>query len=469
MLHSFCCMVRRKSNDNPVYTCINELSEYNTSSFLPPPWTMGFGKPSICIELDKDPHFKYTPATPIKGHVQIRTNRKLKNVSAIVCGLQGKASIVDTLSNKTLTNQLKKIVKEGPFASIVQPLNNYTPNDKTIHSNLIFETDFVFEIPENCHFPSSHHCIFDKTQAIKVWYELYVEIYKIGKPGQPQELYTDCFKFVQIQGTQDPRIGKDLNFTPYTVSNVFTDKLKRFYYNSELNALIPNSMSSNHSKTKFVRKLWNDSYKPAKYSIYTKTIPLSVTFAAPTTFDISKPLYTQLQLCLACDLQSVGIESNTTKDFVFNNQTTGLGLFRIESLKITQNVQRTVKQGELSSTHNESKGIIKLHFENLVCDVKDFNYDKESNTFLYLFDSTLFTTTKDVDLTQPLTRILDEKIVVTNGEIYVVDQNDVNSHTEVPISYSTSTTLQFKWKISDAGSQSREYTFQTNCTPDFLR
>ncbi|TID28475.1 hypothetical protein CANINC_002470 [Pichia inconspicua] len=423
---------------------------------------MIFSKPFIYIDLDKESNFKYTPQTPIQGRIKIEVNKKLKDVSAIVCGLHGQASIVDTLSNKALTDQVKRIVKEGSFVNIVKNI----PFDKnhTLDKNTKIETDFIFEIIPQCYFPSSNYCTFDKNYAIKVWYEVYVEIYRFDKHGKPQKLYIDYSKIVEVQGNQDPRVVKDVEFTPYTQSNTFIDKLKKFYYDSTLSALIPTSMSSNHSKTKFVRKLWNDNYKPEKYTLYTKTIPLTVIFSAPTSFDMSKPVYTQLKLDFQCDLLSVGIESNQTTDFVFNNQSTGLGIFQIESLKIHQEIKRVVTQGELSATHDDSKLLLHVHFENLIFDVKDFQYNKELETYIYSLNSEQL---KTEGITQPLVEILNGTIVTT-GEIRIIDQTDVSSFTEVPINYTTLSNLEFRWKISDGGSQCQKYNFETKCTPDFI-
>ncbi|TID28122.1 hypothetical protein CANINC_002659 [Pichia inconspicua] len=431
---------------------------------------------SIDIDIkidDPPPYNKYSPANSVvKGMVKIDFQEPTKKISYISCGIQGKALMTYYATDYRVvglktTRTKRRIVQQNidffnmnvgiplnvneEIASTREdgePIFNFNAGDH-------LESGFRFKFPLNQCLPSSTKSYGSIDAEVKITYELYVEVFKVSKFFSRTRSYQYDSQRILFQSGADPRISKNLQTLQYLKNELFKDKLKKFYFDKDNNALIPNSMSKSHSKTKFIRKLWDDNYKTENYSMNTKTIPLSVNFEVESPLDLEKPFSSQLSLHLSSDLKSVEINSNQTTDFVFNGQSTGLGLIKIESLKIETRNSMTLQHHHFVMREDFIEPIIKIQFEGLSFDIKDFDYNKVANLFEKEIDIESLVEAADHDLNLSLIDLIGKGTIMCTGTMESWLQNVVQ--------------LTFVWKISDGnGSNSKRVEFQTTSTPDFL-
>ncbi|KAG0672140.1 hypothetical protein C6P40_003575 [Pichia californica] len=326
---------------------------------------------------------------------------------------------------------------------------SFTPGEK-------IKENFEFELPNGIYLPSSCKRFGDINGDLTVTYQLYVNVYKIGGLFNKKPKISNTFKIPIIyQSGKDPNFEKFDKILIYGIQEIFNDKVKKFYYDKETNALIPTSIKTNHVKTKFIRQLWNDDYKDKNYINITKSIPIKLKFSIDSSIDLYVPLSNQLSISLISDLKSVGINSNQSTDFVLNGQSTNLGVFKLESLTIEAHYKTYIKCRQYSLKINESEPILKIKFKNLVYDIKDFKYSKLDG--IYKKDITISELIKasiDIDITKSLMEILGDTTLITTGNIADWFDNSLN--------------FRFCWKVSDGGSQIKKFEFITSSTADFL-
>ncbi|TID28121.1 hypothetical protein CANINC_002658, partial [Pichia inconspicua] len=422
---------------------------------------------------DPPPYYKYSPANPVvESMIRIDFNEPIKKISYICCGIQGKAQLTyyatdlsfvglqTTMVNRRLIQQnidffnlstgisLECNELNPPIRENGNPTYNFDAGEH-------LESGFKFRFPLDRFLPSSTKSYGNIDAEVRITYEIYVDVYKVSKFLNKTKSCQYNSRGILFQSGADPRIPKNIQTLKYVKKELFKNKLKKFYFDKDKSALIPNSMSKSHSKTKFIRKLWDDNYKTENYSMNTKTIPLSVNFEVESPLDLEKPFSSQLSLHLSSDLKSVEINSNQTTDFVFNGQSTGLGVIRIDSLKIESRNFITLQHYQFLMKENTIEPVLKIQFKDLLFDIKDFNYNKMTDLFEKEIDIGTLVEAADHDLNKSLVELLGESTIMCAGNMEGWLQNVVQ--------------LTFIWKISDGnGSNSKRIEFQTTSTPDFL-
>lgn len=421
---------------------------------------------------------KYSPAHPnVNGQVTIKFLEQLKKVSNIKCGLVGTADVMYYASEieyggfqtsairRTLVTQTIEFFNtfdDLPLScdncddkNCTGNVNNDNKNSYSFDEGEKLEFTFNFEFPNILFLPSSCKTFGNIDGAITINYELYTEIYRSGKFITFKTKKHSSFKLpIYYQSGMDPLLPKTVTNLNYKKSELFKDKVKKFYFDDNANALIPSSLNRPHSKTKFIRQLWNDNYKPEIYNTITKSIPITLGFSIRSAFDLNETFSSQIALTILSDLISVGIKDNQSKDFVFNGQSTNLGLIKIESLNVEtiNKIHLQCNQYIISDYTKES--ILKITFKDLIFDIKDFSFDKMANLFKHEVPIDLLSKSADIDINQSLMEIMGSNSIMTTGF--------------VPDWFGNTVKLNFTWKISDGGSQRMKFEFKTTSTPDFL-
>jgi hypothetical protein len=430
------------------------------------------------IQLTDPPLYnKYSPVNPnVNGIVTIKFLEQLKKVSNIKCGLVGYADIMYYASDlqyggfqttgirRTLITQ--RIEFFNTYDDLPLECENYNnsnfKNDERRNGNAYLfnedeklECQFNFEFPNIVFLPSSCKNFGNLDAAITINYEIYVDIYKYGKILTTKTKKYSSYKFpIFYQAGMDPIIAKHVTTLNYKKSEIFKDKVKKFYFDENTKALIPSSLNRSHSKTKFIRQLWNNNYKPEFYNTITKTLPITLDFSVRSSFDMNEPFSSQIALSLLSDLKEIGIQSNQTKDFVFNGQSTNLGFIQIESLTVETVNKINLQCHQYLMCEYTKDIILKINFKGLTFDIKDFEFSKLDDAYKNEVPIDTLCKCADVDINQSLMDILEDKTIMSAGFVPDWFENDVK--------------LIFTWKLSDGISQKLKMEFSTSATPDFL-
>lgn len=433
---------------------------------------MLFSSTDISISLvNPPPNEKYDS---INNQVSTRVAINFKETEKIYqveCGLLGSCNVLMTIIRrrydpfrKQYINETHTISDTHEFLNLESKfiINPKYENDEMAHGYRTFTIpagdtilgDFIFQIPNNCYFPSTYSGL-NSCGSFEITYRLYVKIYKIGKllVKKPKLLNSSILLF-KYQSGKDSNISYSNNLLNYKSSQTFDHKVKKFYFDNEKHALIPTSIKENHRRTRFIRKLWNDDYKNENYNQITKSIPLKLDFSINSLFNIKSPVIDQLNLILSSDLNSIGIDSNQTTDFVFNGQSTHLGYFKIDSFSIILTYNTVVKCQNHYLRHESSIKILETHFKDLFMDIKDFDYDKENNLYTQSNLIERLISSSEIDLTQNLIELSKEKSILCSGQYSDWFENSV--------------TMVCNWKITDGLKQKREYKFVTDSIPDII-
>lgn len=434
-----------------------------------------FNKSVECsIQLINPP--KYNKYSPLDNFVNVKVSikilEKIEKVSHISCGLSGNANAEIVTTNLPLNGLSGSgiaydLIKESHlFFNCFDILINTNQNNQNDSNNngkenyTLFEGDelsqsFEFEIPDTVYLPSSCERFNSIDGYFEINYDVYVEIYKIGGLfSKKPKIYTNFKLPIKFQGKKDLNLELNNKILNYGISKIFKDKIKKFYYNKENNSLIPNSMNKNHNKTKFLRQIWNDDYKDKNYINLTKSIPLKIKMSINSSIDLQIPLFNQLNLCLISDLKSIGIESNQSTEFIFNNQSTNLGLFQIKSLTIEARCKISINCKKYILKINQNEPVLKILFKNLLVDIKDFEYNKMNGIYFKNINIESLIEHSNIDLTKNLLDLLGDEILFCSGKI--------------PNWFDNNITFKFTLEISDGISQRESYEFVTSSTPDII-
>lgn len=318
-----------------------------------------------------------------------------------------------------------------------------------------YETHIEIEIPNNVYLPSSCREFGDRNAHVSVGYAVYIEIYKFGGMfNKRPKLYETFFVPITYQSGKDPRYAQINQSMDYIMNEVYANKIKKFYFDETTQALIPSSLHNNHTRTKFLRKLWNDDYRTENYSRMTKSIPLDLEFVVNSTLNLAEPIRNQFCLTLSSNLGAYNIESNQSTDFVYNGQSTHLGVFKIEYLLIEALYESTIECQRRRRRMDEKLMICRIDFTDLNVDIKDFEYNKQTGAYSYVVPIDDLTSTGDLDMNQRLVDMLESRAIMCAG----VMSNWL----------STSVQIKYTWKISDGMAQDKHIQFMTASTPDFL-
>lgn len=415
---------------------------------------------------------KYSPATPtIEGRFTVRFLDQLKKVSTIRFGVVGIADVVYHHTDDRRING-KRQVKRRTIRQTHEFFNRYydvplPPQNRDIEQSSGISYTFnggeevkyelSLDIDKDSYFPSSCNEFGNHTANVSIRYEVYAEVYKYGSVLTFRiKKYSSCHVPILYQSGVNPFERKPANIESlnYHISELFKNKVKKFYFDEHLNALVPSSITKPHSKTRFIRQIWNDNYKSETYHTITKSIPLIVDMMVASAFDLNEPFHTQFALVLFADLASVGIESNQTTDFVFNGQSTNLGLIKIESLKIETINRLHLKCRRHHINEDIKTRLLQINFKNMLFDIKDFSFSMRDNAYRCEMPAESLVRNADVDVNQTFNQIIGNSSIMTSGYI--------------PDWYSNRATFIFTWELSDNGSQRVKYKFETIASPDVL-
>lgn len=415
---------------------------------------------------------KYTPVNPnVRGVATIRFKDHLKKVSEIRCGILGSAYIVyhyketRQVNGKTQVNR-REITQTHNFFNRYYNIPLSSQNIDAEHTNEVcyaftpgesIEYPFNLQIPNELYLPSTCNEFGNRTATISINYNVYAEVYKYGSILTSRTKMHSSLRVPIIYQAAMNRVLRqpmEVQLLPYEKSEVFKNKVKKFYFDEKINALVPSAITKPHSKTRFIRQIWNDNYREETYLKITKSIPLKVSMLVASAFDMNEPLYTQWLLGIFPDLASIGIASNDTTDFVFNGQSTNLGLFKIESLKIEALNTLHLQCKHHQMTDEIKYSILEIEFKDVFFDIKDFTFNSDFNSYAYKVPPELLTKNANIDITQTLNQLMGEETIKTSGF--------------VPDWYSNKASFVFTWELSDSESQKVHYKFVTASAPDVL-
>lgn len=318
-----------------------------------------------------------------------------------------------------------------------------------------YKAQIEIEIPSNVYLPSTCQAFGDSSGHVSVIYEAYIEIYKVGGLfSKKPKLYESYVIPIVYQSAKDPLYPKAIQGLDYIMNEVYTNKVKRFYFDEAKQALIPSSLHNNHTRTKFIRKLWNEDYRSENYSKMTRSIPLDVEFAINSTLNLAEPIRNQFGLTLSSNLKAYDIESNQSTDFVYNGQSTHLGVFKIEYLLIEALYESTIECHGRRRRVDEKFMICRVDFTDLNVDIKDFEHDKQTGVYKYVVPMDDMARAGDLDMNRRLLDMLENRAIVCAGNI----SNWL----------STSVQISYTWKISDGMAQDKHIAFVTSSMPDVL-
>ncbi|KAG0676037.1 hypothetical protein C6P40_001327 [Pichia californica] len=440
---------------------------------------MLFSSPKITCTIDLDNPPLNDKYNCIDNNVYTTVNVKFtetETICMIKCGLLGvfessthvRRRRFDPVQNRTIVDthrifDRREFLNNFSMFSIDENFHDksskYSFDTFTIPQNQSFTKGFSFTIPNDKFLPSSCPKITNFGDEFSISYLIYIEIYTIGGllPKKPK-LSQTFTKPIYFQSSMDKILFQNSNSLQdvlnYPRIQIFDDKIKKFYYDEKSNALIPSSLTENHSKTRFIRSLWNDDYKKSNYKNITKSIPLEMNFSLNASFNIYAPLISQFNTILITDLKSIGIDSNQSKDFVYNGQSTHLGVFKIESFKISVSYKTVVKCQYRTLNFSNKKTIFETKFKDLEIDIRNFQYDKENENYKINFLPEQLINQTNGLLNKSIVNLTEYETILCTGSIEDWLKN--------------LTSIECKWIITDGLSQERKYKFQTSATPDIL-
>lgn len=420
---------------------------------------------------------KYSPVNPIvRASISVNFHEEFKKICYFKSGVYGVADIVlhtteleghrgpespnQTRKRKTFTERDIFFKAFKDFAADSDKIDAKISSELgmqtfTYRAGDQYETQIEIEIPNNVYLPSSCREFGDRNAHVNVGYAVYIEIYKFGGMfNKRPKLYETFSVPITYQSGKDPHYAQINQSLDYTMNEVYANKVKKFYFDETTQALIPSSLHNNHTRTKFIRKLWNDDYRTENYSRMTKSIPLNLEFVINSTLNLAEPLRNQFCLTLSSNLGAYNIESNQSTDFVYNGQSTHLGVFKIEYLLIEALYESTIECQRRRRRVDEKFMICRIDFTDLNVDIKDFEYNKQTGAYSYVVPMDDLTSAGDLDMNQRLVDMLESRAIMCAG----IMSNWL----------STSVQIKYTWKISDGMAQDKHIQFMTTSTPDFL-
>lgn len=317
----------------------------------------------------------------------------------------------------------------------------------------ILKKQFKFRIPNSDYLPSSYKSIIKTEGEYTISYQVYVEIYKLkGLINKKPKLFDRFITEITYQSGSDHNTVFPKPILDYESTQIYKNKVKKFYFDKYLNELVPSSITRNHRKARFFMQFWNEDYRNENYHQITKSIPLKLNLQINSLFDVYLPIIEQFKTVLVADLNSVGINSNQTTDFVFNGQSTHLGVFKIVSLSIKFHYNISIKCKNRFLQDENTTDILDTNFNEIIFDIKDLKFYKSTKTYNKELTPEELIESSEVYLNQSIMDIMKDKTFLCTGK--VTDWFD------------TTVNLKFIWTISDAMSQERTFEILTSATPD---
>lgn len=417
----------------------------------------------INLTIENAPYkLRYTPDNN-KIYCTFDLNfKKSMKISKIEYGLCGKAIVTVYGPN----NQV--IIKPYEFLDIKNDMNIESEFEErngfkifTIPKHKKIENKSIIEIPQDRYLLSSYSRLGDGIKYggdIQIKYKVYIKIYRIGglfKKGfkvlkyDYWDIYYQSCRDLKLNGNNK---NDDYNILNYNKFEIFKNKVKTFYYDSEFHALIPTSITKNHNKIRFFLKLLDKNYQDENFKLFTKSIPIEINLSLPSIINIKNPIINQFNINLIFDLKKWDINYNQSTDFVFNGRSTHLGIFKIESLTIKLKYNLKAKCYLQNFRYQNSHVILDTKFDKFLIDLKDFEYDKELGRCKIDIRNENLMELSLIDLRQSIMDIMGDENIIFSGRLDDWFENDVS--------------IEFKLVISDGLSMAKEFNFETTSTPD---
>lgn len=406
---------------------------------------------------------KYSPFDPIvKGNLSVKFEKQVQKIYSITYGLIGTV-FATTREDRILGQDLlftsssnfykdsRNIILDEQHRNLFNhkglKLFTYGPNAK-------LETDFEFEFPDDVYLPSSCTGLCEFDGSLGIYYAINVTVFKYKGflTKKPQIYLSSSTPIIYQSGILKSNPTKPMiNFFN---SVIFKNKVKKFYFDGNHNALIPCPLDRSHSRSKFMRKIWDSNYRTVNYNIMTKSIPLCLYMGLNSYFNLTQPIIDQFSVKLVSDLKSVGIDSNRSTDFVFNGQSTNLGVFHINSLSVRLLYEIDIKCFLAEVVLYCRQYMFKVKFNKLIVDVKDFKYDATENIYKCEITPDELQEVADMDLGKCLMDILGQKTVISTGSINNLFENKSR--------------FEYIWEVTDGMHDKKLIVFHSKVIPEFL-
>lgn len=319
----------------------------------------------------------------VSGKIKLSFKKGIKLYS-IEYGLKG---IAECSSNVTRYSRRRQFITETSDIFVISKdlLSESSSNVQleessglwTVKQGESITADVHVEFPIDASFLPSSCSDFGTywidTALITVKYYLYVTVSKHRSVRKSAS--TEKFSFPLIfQGGNSEPLAIDRRYF-YTQQKIF-DKVKQLAFDESLKALVPTGLKNSHGKTRFIRQLWDSNYQLKNYNSVAKSIPVKVKMEMKSSIHLNEPFFKQILTVISFDLSNFenGPHSN---DFLFNGQSTKLGLFSILSLKVfLRSKVRIVVRGNINEiVIEEPIHIFDYKKSPIEFDLKDLKYD----------------------------------------------------------------------------------------------
>lgn len=123
-----------------------------------------------------------------------------------------------------------------------------------------------------------------------ITYNVYINFRYISTLLHTEKESKFCFPVV-YQGKSYSTSIVNPRDSGYSTTVLFPHKLKKFYYNAELSALVPNDMKNSHVHTRLIRGLFNASYKSKNYNERTQDVKITGNIVINDRFAIDRSTF----------------------------------------------------------------------------------------------------------------------------------------------------------------------------------
>ncbi|GMM31557.1 hypothetical protein DAMA08_043020 [Martiniozyma asiatica (nom. inval.)] len=338
----------------------------------------------------------------------------------------------------TYTQDKKLFDKRYSFLNGCQGEKNY--NCDSSGNYLFTENDsltlnFMINFPQNMILPSSFNKFGgnnDERATITILYEVYVCVFRYSKllKYKKEEFYVCpiCYQADSDSNFLNYPLANELVY--FTKKKYFMNKGTNFTFDENQSKLIP---SDKHNKKNSIIK--NFFSKKSKCNEnFNFSIPIVVLMKMKSHIDANKSLLSQLCTHFYFDLSKFK-NGNKSHDFVFKNQSTGLGYFKINSLQVLIDYESEMNISNCTLFDNSSDILATFYGneEHVIFDLKDLLYKEESHLCCFKIEPHMF-----FNNSQSILNLLHNRTIMLNCTL-----DDY---------FSNITTLSFVWMLSDYNS-----------------
>ncbi|VUG17699.1 DEBR0S2_14180g1_1 [Brettanomyces bruxellensis] len=349
----------------------------------------------VSFNFESSPYRCFGPFYPdVTGSLNVRVMKDVHNVTGIKYGFKGtvdgyffeatEVSAGDFLNTQTtqrhtITDTYKLFEQQqdlnadpGAQNAVIGGLvKKGTVMNQSFHYHFPFETTYL---PSSC---SNIGGTGDNQASIAVVYSVYVQIQYQGPNGSSYQ-QLEWPSLLAYQGAPETKIDGPIGMKNYVISNKFKSKVKDFVYDRSKKMLVPSPIQKSHRYTKRILGLWNENYRKGVYDQLAQDVEISCVFSVPNAINILGPFTNAVGLKFRVDT-----DGELGTDFAFNGQSTGLGKFNVNELKLSDFYQVDMNVCGKAYTTQNMQPLMALRFKegSLSFDVKDFQFNKEAGVY----------------------------------------------------------------------------------------